>query len=132
MESEEYSEVIGRGEAFTATMGGLRFRIINNYPNILPSEGLSNYLDAPAIAYIGEVGSLAQITVPDGARWERQCEIIDNGGYVARVKWYDASDRTDRDGYIYLYVEKTGDFVPGQKPGEFNDEIRVTYKLAVR
>ena len=30
-ESNIYEEIIGRGQSFTATMGSLHFRIINNY-----------------------------------------------------------------------------------------------------
>lgn len=128
-ESGIFIETIGRGEDFTATMGTLRFRIINNYPDILPAEGLSNYLDAPAITYTGEVESLDAVNIPIKAQWNRKCEIIDHGGYVAKVKWYDASVRGDRYGYIYMYVEKIGNSQFDTKPGVFHDEIRVTYKL---
>ena len=128
-ESEINTETIGRGQSFTATMGSLQFRIINNYPDILPSEGLSNYLDAPSITYIGEVESLDAVNIPSNAQWSKKCEIIDCGGYVAQVKWHDPLTRKDRTGYIYMYVEKIGDSQPDPKPGEFHDEIRVTYKL---
>jgi lipoprotein len=128
-ESDIKTEIVGRGESFTATMGSLQFRIINNYPDILPAEGLSNYLDAPSITYIGEVESLNAVKIPSNAQWNKKCEIIDCGGYVAQVKWYDPSSRDDRDGYIYMYVEKIGDSHPDTRPGVFHDEIRVTYKL---
>ena len=84
--SNVYEETIGRGQSFTATMGSLQFRIINNYPDILPAEGLSNYLDAPSITYIGEVKSLDAVQIPLNAQWNKKCEIIDCGGYVAKVK----------------------------------------------
>lgn len=132
----EYSnvntETIGRGQSFTATMGSLKFRIINNYPDILPAEGLSNYLDAPSITYIGEVESLDAVKIPSNAQWNKKCEIIDCGGYVAQVKWYDPSNREDRKGYIYMYVEKIGNSQPDSKSGEFHDEIRVTYTLKAK
>lgn len=122
-------ETIGRGQSFTATMGSLQFRIINNYPDILPAEGLSNYLDAPTITYIGEVKSLDAVQIPLNAQWNKKCEIIDCGGYVAKVKWYDPSTREDKQGYIYMYVEKIGSSQPDAKPGVFHDEIKVVYKL---
>lgn len=131
-ESNIIVETIGRGQSFTATMGSLQFRIINNYPEILPAEGLSNYLDAPSITYIGEVESLDAVNVPSNAQWNKKCEITDRGGYVAHVKWYDPSTREDRKGYIYMYVEKIGDSQPDTKPGVFNDKIRVVYKLKVQ
>ncbi len=127
--SNVYEETIGRGQSFTATMGSLQFRIINNYPDILPAEGLSNYLDAPTITYIGEVKSLDAVQIPLNAQWNKKCEIIDCGGYVAKVKWYDPSTREDKQGYIYMYVEKIGSSQPDAKPGVFHDEIKVVYKL---
>ena len=127
--SNVYEETIGRGQSFTATMGSLQFRIINNYPDILPAEGLSNYLDAPSITYIGEVKSLDAVQIPLYAQWNKKCEIIDCGGYVAKVKWYDPSTREDKQGYIYMYVEKIGSSQPDAKPGVFHDEIKVVYKL---
>ena len=127
--SNVYEETIGRGQSFTATMGSLQFRIINNYPDILPAEGLSNYLDAPSITYIGEVKSLDAVLIPLNAQWNKKCEIIDCGGYVAKVKWYDPSTREDKQGYIYMYVEKIGSSQPDAKPGVFHDEIKVVYKL---
>ena len=127
--SNVYEETIGRGQSFTATMGSLQFRIINNYPDILPAEGLSNYLDAPSITYIGEVKSLDAVQIPLNAQWNKKCEIIDCGGYVAKVKWYDPSTREDKQGYIYMYVEKIGSARPDAKPGVFHDEIKVVYKL---
>lgn len=127
--SNVYEETIGRGQSFTATMGSLQFRIINNYPDILPAEGLSNYLDAPSITYIGEVKSLDAVQIPLNAQWNKKCEIIDCGGYVAKVKWYDPSTREDKQGYIYMYVEKIGSSQPDAKPGVFHDEIKVVYKL---
>lgn len=127
--SNVYEETIGRGLSFTATMGSLQFRIINNYPDILPAEGLSNYLDAPTITYIGEVKSLDAVQIPLNAQWNKKCEIIDCGGYVAKVKWYDPSTREDKQGYIYMYVEKIGSSQPDAKPGVFHDEIKVVYKL---
>lgn len=127
--SNVYEETIGRGQSFTATMGSLQFRIINNYPDILPAEGLSNYLDAPTITYIGEVKSLDAVQIPLNAQWNKKCEIIDSGGYVAKVKWYDPSTREDKQGYIYMYVEKIGSSQPDAKPGVFHDEIKVVYKL---
>lgn len=127
--SNVYEETIGRGQSFTATMGSLQFRIINNYPDILPAEGLSNYLDAPSITYIGEVKSLDAVQIPLKAQWNKKCEIIDCGGYVAKVKWYDPSTREDKQGYIYMYVEKIGSSQPDAKPGVFHDEIKVVYKL---
>lgn len=127
--SNVYEETIGRGQSFTATMGSLHFRIINNYPDILPAEGLSNYLDAPTITYIGEVKSLDAVQIPLNAQWNKKCEIIDCGGYVAKVKWYDPSTREDKQGYIYMYVEKIGSSQPDAKPGVFHDEIKVVYKL---
>lgn len=84
--SNVYEETIGRGQSFTATMGSLQFRIINNYPDILPAEGLSNYLDAPSITYIGEVKSLDAVQIPLNAQWNKKCEIIDCGGYVGKSK----------------------------------------------
>ena len=128
-ESNVYEETIGKGQSFTATMGSLQFRIINNYPDILPAEGLSNYLDAPSITYIGEVESLDAVRIPSNAQWNKKCEITDCGGYIAQVKWYDPSTREDRHGYIYMYVEKIGDSHPDTRPGVFHDKIRVTYKL---
>lgn len=127
--SNVYEETIGRGQSFTATMGSLQFRIINNYPDILPAEGLSNYLDAPSITYIGVVKSLDAVQIPLNAQWNKKCEIIDCGGYVAKVKWYDPSTREDKQGYIYMYVEKIGSSQPDAKPGVFHDEIKVVYKL---
>lgn len=127
--SNVYEETIGRGQSFTATMGSLQFRIINNYPDILPAEGLSNYLDAPTITYIGEVKSLDAVQIPLNAQWNKKCEIIDCGGYLAKVKWYDPSTREDKQGYIYMYVEKIGSSQPDAKPGVFHDEIKVVYKL---
>lgn len=127
--SNVYEETIGRGQSFTATMGSLQFRIINNYPDILPAEGLSNYLDAPSITYIGEVKSLDAVQIPLNAQWNKKCEIIDCGGYVAKVKWYDPSTREDKQGYIYMYVEKIGSSQPDAKQGVFHDEIKVVYKL---
>lgn len=127
--SNVYEETIRRGQSFTATMGSLQFRIINNYPDILPAEGLSNYLDAPSITYIGEVKSLDAVQIPLNAQWNKKCEIIDCGGYVAKVKWYDPSTREDKQGYIYMYVEKIGSSQPDAKPGVFHDEIKVVYKL---
>ena len=127
--SNVYEETIGRGQSFTATMGSLQFRIINNYPDILTAEGLSNYLDAPSITYIGEVESLDAVKIPSNAQWNKKCEIIDCGGYVAKVKWYDPSTREDKQGYIYMYVEKIGSSQPDAKPGVFHDEIKVVYKL---
>lgn len=127
--SNVYEETIGRGQSFTATMGSLQLRIINNYPDILPAEGLSNYLDAPSITYIGEVKSLDAVQIPLNAQWNKKCEIIDCGGYVAKVKWYDPSTREDKQGYIYMYVEKIGSSQPDAKPGVFHDEIKVVYKL---
>lgn len=127
--SNVYEETIGRGQSFTATMGSLQFRIINNYPDILPAEGLSNYLDAPSITYIGEVKSLDAVQIPLNTQWNKKCEIIDCGGYVAKVKWYDPSTREDKQGYIYMYVEKIGSSQPDAKPGVFHDEIKVVYKL---
>ena len=127
--SNVYEETIGRGQSFTATMGSLQFRIINNYPDSLPAEGLSNYLDAPSITYIGEVKSLDAVQIPLNAQWNKKCEIIDCGGYVAKVKWYDPSTREDKQGYIYMYVEKIGSSQPDAKPGVFHDEIKVVYKL---
>lgn len=127
--SNVYEETIGRGQSFTATMGSLQFRIINNYPDILPAEGLSNYLDAPSITYIGEVKSLDAVQIPLNAQWNKKCEIIDCGGYVAKVKWYDPSTGEDKQGYIYMYVEKIGSSQPDAKPGVFHDEIKVVYKL---
>lgn len=127
--SNVYEETIGRGQSFTATMGSLQFRIINNYPDILPAEGLSNYLDAPSITYIGEVKSLDAVQIPLNAQWNKKCEIIDCGGYVAKVKWYDPSTREDKQGYIYMYVEKIGSSQPDAKPGVFHDEIKFVYKL---
>ena len=127
--SNVYEETIGRGQSFTATMGSLQFRIINNYPDILTAEGLSNYLDAPSITYIGEVKSLDAVQIPLNAQWNKKCEIIDCGGYVAKVKWYDPSTREDKQGYIYMYVEKIGSSQPDAKPGVFHDEIKVVYKL---
>lgn len=127
--SNVYEETIGRGQSFTATMGSLQFRIINNYPDILPAEGLSNYLDAPSITYIGEVKSLDAVQIPLNAQWNKKCEIIDCGGYVAKVKWYDPSTREDKQGYIYMYVEKIGSSQPDAKLGVFHDEIKVVYKL---
>ena len=127
--SNVYEETIGRGQSFTATMGSLQFRIINNYPDILPAEGLSNYLDAPSITYIGEVKSLDAVQIPLNAQWNKKCEIIDCGGYVAKVKWYDPLTREDKQGYIYMYVEKIGSSLPDAKPGVFHDEIKVVYKL---
>lgn len=127
--SNVYEETIGRGQSFTATMGSLQFRIINNYPDILPAEGLSNYLDDPSITYIGEVKSLDAVQIPLNAQWNKKCEIIDCGGYVAKVKWYDPSTREDKQGYIYMYVEKIGSSQPDAKPGVFHDEIKVVYKL---
>ena len=127
--SNVYEETIGRGQSFTATMGSLQFRIINNYPDILPAEGLSKYLDAPSITYIGEVKSLDAVQIPLNAQWNKKCEIIDCGGYVAKVKWYDPSTREDKQGYIYMYVEKIGSSQPDAKPGVFHDEIKVVYKL---
>lgn len=127
--SNVYEETIGRGQSFTATMGSLQFRIINNYPDILPAEGLSNYLDAPTITYIGEVKSLDAVQIPLNAQWNKKCEIIDCGGYVAKVKWYDPSTREDKQGYIYMYVEKIGSSQSDAKPGVFHDEIKVVYKL---
>lgn len=131
-ESDIIVETIGRGQSFTATMGSLQFRIINNYPDILPAEGLSNYLDAPSITYIGEVESLDAVKIPSNAQWNKKCEIIDCGGYVAQVKWYDSSTREDRNGYIYMYVEKIWDSHPDIRPGLFHDEIRVSYKLKIQ
>lgn len=131
-ESDIIVETIGRGQSFTATMGSLQFRIINNYPDILPAEGLSNYLDAPSITYIGEVESLDAVKIPSNAQWNKKCEIIDCGGYVAQVKWYDPSTREDRNGYIYMYVEKIWDSHPDIRPGLFHDEIRVSYKLKIQ
>lgn len=128
-ESNIYEEIIGRGQSFTATMGSLHFRIINNYPDILPAKGLSNYLDAPTITYIGEVKSLDAVQIPLNAQWNKKCEIIDCGGYVAKVKWYDPSTREDKQGYIYMYVEKKGSSQPDAKPGVFHEEIKVVYKL---
>ena len=128
-ESNIYEEIIGRGQSFTATMGSLHFRIINNYPDILPAEGLSNYLDAPTIMFVGEVESLDAVNISANAQWSKKCGIVDKGGYVARVKWYDASTREDRMGYIYMYVEKIGSSQPDAKPGVFHDEIKVVYKL---
>ena len=127
--SNVYEETIGRGQSFTATMGSLQFRIINNYPDILPAEGLSNYLDAPSITYIGEVKSLDAVQIPLNAQWNKKCEIIDCGGYVAKVKWYDPSTREDKQGYIYMYVDKIGSSQPDAKTGVFHDEIKVVYKL---
>ena len=127
--SNVYEETIGRGQSFTATMGSLQFRIINNYPDILPAEGLSNYLDAPSITYIGEVKSLDAVQIPLNAQCDKKCEIIDCGGYVAKVKWSDPSTREDKQGYIYMYVEKIGSSQPDAKPGVFHDEIKVVYKL---
>lgn len=131
-ESYIYTETIGSGQSFTATMGSLQFRIINNYPDILPSEGLSNYLDAPSITYTGVVNSLDDVSLSSNAQWSKKCEIIDCGGYVAQVKWYDPSNREDRKGYIYMYVEKIGNSQPDSKSGEFHDEIRVTYTLKAK
>ncbi len=131
-ESDIIVETIGRGQSFTATMGSLQFRIINNYPDILPAEGLSNYLDAPSITYIGEVESLDAVKIPSNAQWNKKCEIIDCGGYVAQVKWYDPSTREDRNGYIYMYVEKIWDSHPDIRPGLSHDEIRVSYKLKIQ
>lgn len=71
-ESDVYEETINRGESFTATMGSLRFRIVNNCPDILPNEGLSNYLDAPTITYAGEVESLDAVKIPQDARWNKK------------------------------------------------------------
>ena len=130
--SNVYTETIERGQSFTATMGSLQFRIINNYPDILPAEGLSNYLDVPSITYIGEVESLDAVKIPSNAQRNKKCEITDRGGYVAQVKWYDPSTREDRKGYIYMYVEKIGDSQPDTKPGVFNDKIGVVYKLKVQ
>lgn len=131
-ESNINTETIGRGQSFTATMGSLQFRIINNYPDILPAEGLSNYLDAPSITYIGAVESIDAVNIPSNAQWDKKCEIIDRGGYVAQVKWYDPSTRENRRGYIYMYVEQIGDSYPDTRPGVFNDEIRVSYKLKIQ
>ena len=131
-ESNVYEETIGKGQSFTATMGSLQFRIINNYPDILPAEGLSNYLDAPLIAFIGAVESLDAVNNPSNAQWCKKCEIVNNGGYVARVKWYDPSTREDRMGYIYMHVELIENPSSNTTPGMFHDEIRVTYKLKVK
>lgn len=128
-ESDIKAEIIGRGESFTATMGSLQFRIINNYPDIFPAEGLSNYLDAPSIAYIGEIESLDAVKIPSNVQWNKKCEIIDHGGYVAQVKWYDPSTREDKHGFIFMYIERIGNSLPDARPGMFYDEIRVTYKL---
>ena len=130
--SNVYEETIGRGQSFTATMGSLQFRIINNYPDILPAEGLSNYLDAPLIAFIGAVESLDAVNNPSNAQWCKKYEIVNNGGYVARVKWYDPSTREDRMGYIYMHVELIENPSSNTTPGMFHDEIRVTYKLKVK
>lgn len=46
-----------------------------------------------------------------------------------KVKWYDPSTREDKQGYIYMYVEKIGSSQPDAKPGVFHDEIKVVYKL---
>ncbi len=128
-ESNINTETIGKGQSFTATMGSLQFRIINNYPEILPAEGLSNYLDVPSITYIGAVESLDAVNIPSNAQWNKKCEIADRGGYVAQVKWYDPSTCEDRKGYIYMYVEKIGNSQSNTNPCMFHDEIRVAYKL---
>lgn len=128
-ESEVLHSTINRGEYFTANMGTLTFRIVNNYPFILPSEGLSNYVEAPLIAYLGEFNSLDEISLPSDVNWQKQCRIEDKSGYVAKVKWYDPSSRKDRRGYIYMFVEKIGDSHIDPRPGVFHDEIRVTYKV---
>lgn len=129
--SDIYQETINRGEYFSASMGTLNFRIVNNYPYILPSEGLSNYLEAPLITYVGECGSIDNVTLSETPRWEKSCEIVDGGGYVAKVKWYDAYEREDKTGYIYMYVEKIGDSHADPSPGVFHDEIRVTYRMSI-
>lgn len=131
-ESNIIEETIGRGQSFTATMGSLQFRIINNYPAILPAEGLSNYLDAPSIAFIGPVESLDAVNNPSNGQWSKKCEIVDRGGYIAQVKWYDPSTREDRMGYIFMYVELIDNSSSDTTHGVFHDEIRVTYKLKVK
>ena len=128
-ESSINTETIGRGLSFTATMGNLQFRIINNYPDILPAEGLSNYRDAPSITYAGEVKSIDAVSISSNAQWNKKCVIIDHGGYVAQVKWYDPSTRQDRIGYIYMYVERITNSQPDSNPDVSHDEIKVTYKL---
>lgn len=131
IESEVRYSTINRGEFFSASMGTLTFRIVNNYPYILPSEGLSNYVEAPMIAFLGQFNSLDEVVMPSGAKWQKQYNIKNNGGYVAKVKWYDATSREDKTGYILMFVEDLSEPDSDSRPGVFHNEINVAYRLLV-
>ena len=131
IESEVRYSTINRGGFFTANMGTLTFRIVNNYPYILPSEGLSNYVEAPMIAFLGQFNSLDEVAMPSGANWQKQCNIENNGGYVAKVKWFDATSREDKTGYILMFVEDLSEPDSDSRPGVFHNEINVAYRLLV-
>lgn len=129
--SDIYETAIGRGESFTASDGSLQFRIVNNYPDIYAAPGLSNYYDSPQIAFIGEVESIEQVALPPAnVHWENKCAIVDHGGYVIKVTWYDPMSRDYMPGLMYMFVEKIGDSHYDPTPGVFHDEIRITYRLS--
>lgn len=127
--NETQNQIIEKGQIIHASMGSLVFYIVNDFPDIYPVPGMSDYSEAPTISFVGVVDSLDEIALNNASQWRDRCEIVNNGGYIAKVKRYDPTIQTDRIGYIFMFVEiiqKLNSDTPSIKTPR---DIRVTYRL---